>query len=264
MCRDTELPQVDRPILGLSCLTSCHAGRRSDEIEAQGQKISSLSGAHRKRPREEAEEESSESSVESEPDEAPAAEPVEEAGAGPPPAPPGAGAGGPGSSGQPSLAATSSVPPAAAPTVARPPAKPAVFIPVNRSPEVQVCCSVSATGSEASVVGGWGCRGGASCAFSGWDPSHAPVSSPRTGATVPSCRVGVEMWAGVCVDEPTAGPARGWGGRAADSAPAVVNGGGWVPGRGRAGGPGEASGAGAGRPAGAEDRGLSHTENSRS
>uniref|UniRef100_A0A8C8XEJ7 DEAH-box helicase 37 n=1 Tax=Panthera leo TaxID=9689 RepID=A0A8C8XEJ7_PANLE len=114
-----------------------HAKERSDEIEAQGQKISSLSGAHRKRPREEAEDESSESSVESEPGEAPAAEPVEEAGAGPPPAPPGAGAGGPGSSGQPSLAATSSVPPAAAPTVARPPVKPAVFIPVDRSPEVQ-------------------------------------------------------------------------------------------------------------------------------
>ncbi|XP_019323247.2 probable ATP-dependent RNA helicase DHX37 isoform X1 [Panthera pardus] len=114
-----------------------HAKERSDEIEAQGQKISSLSGAHRKRPREEAEDESSESSVESEPGEAPAAEPVEEAGAGLPPAPPGAGAGGPGSSGQPSLAATSSVPPAAAPTVARPPAKPAVFIPVDRSPEVQ-------------------------------------------------------------------------------------------------------------------------------
>uniref|UniRef100_A0A667H3B6 DEAH-box helicase 37 n=1 Tax=Lynx canadensis TaxID=61383 RepID=A0A667H3B6_LYNCA len=111
-----------------------HTKERSDEMEAQGQKISSLSGAHRKRPREEAEDESSESSAESEPDEAPAAEPVEEAGAGPPP---GAGAGGPGSSGQPSLAATSSVPPAAAPTVARPPAKPAVFIPVNRSPEVQ-------------------------------------------------------------------------------------------------------------------------------
>ncbi|XP_039096917.1 probable ATP-dependent RNA helicase DHX37 isoform X2 [Hyaena hyaena] len=108
------------------------ARERPDKIEAQGQRISSLSGAGRKRSHEETEDESSASSVESEPAEAPAVEPLEEAGAGRPPAPPGQGAGS-----QPSLATTASVPPAAASAVARPPAKPAVFIPVNRSPEVQ-------------------------------------------------------------------------------------------------------------------------------
>ncbi|XP_032287366.1 probable ATP-dependent RNA helicase DHX37 isoform X3 [Phoca vitulina] len=100
--------------------------RKSDKIEAQGQeKISSLSGAHRKRYRQE--EEESESSVESEPDEAPAAELVET----------GAGNGSPGPSSQPCLAGTTSAPPAVASTLARPPAKPAVFIPVNRTPEMQ-------------------------------------------------------------------------------------------------------------------------------
>ncbi|KAF0872071.1 DHX37 helicase, partial [Crocuta crocuta] len=108
------------------------ARERPDKIEAQGQRISSLSGAGQKRSHEETEDESSASSVESEPAKAPAVEPLEEAGAGRPPAPPGQGAGS-----QPSPATTASVPPAAASAVARPPAKPAVFIPVNRSPEVQ-------------------------------------------------------------------------------------------------------------------------------
>uniref|UniRef100_A0A673VE54 DEAH-box helicase 37 n=1 Tax=Suricata suricatta TaxID=37032 RepID=A0A673VE54_SURSU len=107
--------------------------QRSDKIEGPGQRISSLSGAGRKRSRmeteEETEDESSASSVESEAPEAPAAEPVEEAGAGTLPAPLGQGTGSTESGGQPSQAPASAV--------ARPPAKPAVFIPVNRSPEVQ-------------------------------------------------------------------------------------------------------------------------------
>ncbi|XP_025745492.1 probable ATP-dependent RNA helicase DHX37 isoform X1 [Callorhinus ursinus] len=100
--------------------------RKSDRIEAQGQeKISSLSGAHRKHYHQE--EEESESSVESEPDEAPAAELVAT----------GAENGSPGPSSQPRVAGTTSAPPAAASTPARAPAKPAVFIPVDRTPEMQ-------------------------------------------------------------------------------------------------------------------------------
>lgn len=107
---------------------------KSDEIAAPGQeKISSLSGAHRKRHRQEAEEEESESSMESEPDEAPGTEQAQ-AGTGTtaahqPPALPGARSESPAPRGQP--------PPAAAPAVAKCPAEPAVFIPVNRSPEMQ-------------------------------------------------------------------------------------------------------------------------------
>ncbi|XP_014718081.2 probable ATP-dependent RNA helicase DHX37 isoform X2 [Equus asinus] len=107
---------------------------KSDEIAAPGQeKISSLSGAHRKRHLQEAEEEESESSMESEPDEAPGTEQAQ-AGAGTtavhqPPALPGARGESPAPRGQP--------PPAAAPAVAKCPAEPAVFIPVNRSPEMQ-------------------------------------------------------------------------------------------------------------------------------
>ncbi|XP_054568676.1 probable ATP-dependent RNA helicase DHX37 [Eptesicus fuscus] len=110
-------------------------GKATEAAAPRPEKVSSLSGAHRKRRLQEAEDESeSESSVESEPDEAPDAELVE-AGAGmaalpPPPAPPGDAGEGP----EPS---TPPAPPAAAPSLPRPPAKPAVFIPVHRSPEMQ-------------------------------------------------------------------------------------------------------------------------------
>lgn len=83
--------------------------------------------------------------MESEADEAPAAEQVE-AGAGMmvPQLPPAR----PGSAGE-SLVPTDPLPPAGTPAVpsapvaaaaslARPPAKPAIFVPVNRSPEMQV------------------------------------------------------------------------------------------------------------------------------
>ncbi|XP_066227273.1 probable ATP-dependent RNA helicase DHX37 [Saccopteryx leptura] len=118
-----------------------HTRERADEVTAtRGQeKISSLSGAHRKRRLQE-EEEESESSVESEPDEAP---PTERAEAGAemvalcsPPALPRDAGESPGSSGLPPPAALSAPPPAA-PSLPRPPAKPAVFVPVNRSPEMQ-------------------------------------------------------------------------------------------------------------------------------
>ncbi|XP_011844282.1 PREDICTED: probable ATP-dependent RNA helicase DHX37 [Mandrillus leucophaeus] len=113
---------------------------KPDEVVAPGQeKISSLSGAHRKRRRqpsaeEEEEEEESELEGESELDEDPAAE-LAEAGAGttvaplpPTPAP----------SCQPAPAGMPvPPPPAAAPPLPRALAKPAVFIPVNRSPEMQ-------------------------------------------------------------------------------------------------------------------------------
>lgn len=119
------------------------SGRKSDAVTAPDQRISSLSGAHRKRRLQEAEEES-ESSAESEPEEAPAAERVG-AGAGMvaacwPPALPGAGGESPVPSGPATQARTAAppAPPAAASTLARPPAKPAIFIPVNRSPEMQV------------------------------------------------------------------------------------------------------------------------------
>ncbi|TKC46656.1 hypothetical protein EI555_011304, partial [Monodon monoceros] len=111
---------------------------KPDSVAAQGlEKVSSLSGAHRKRHHQEAEEEESESSAESGPEETPADEPAE-AGAGSPPshlppAPPGARGQSPVPSGLPPPA-----PPAAASALARPPAKPAVFVPVNRSPEMQV------------------------------------------------------------------------------------------------------------------------------
>ncbi|EHH66832.1 hypothetical protein EGM_03889 [Macaca fascicularis] len=117
-----------------------HTKQKPDEVVAPGQeKISSLSGAHRKRRRQpsaEEEEESEESELEgeSELDEDPAAEPAE-AGAGttvaplpPTPAP----------SCQPAPAGMPvPPPPAAAPPLPRALAKPAVFIPVNRSLEMQ-------------------------------------------------------------------------------------------------------------------------------
>ncbi|XP_019604363.2 putative ATP-dependent RNA helicase DHX37 isoform X2 [Rhinolophus sinicus] len=117
-----------------------HTKEKSDTVSAQGrEKISSLSGA-RKRQRQEAEDES-ESSAESEAEEAPAAEGVE-AGARTmavclTPALPGARGESPGSAAPAGPPPAPSAPPAAAPTPARPPVKPAVFIPVNRSPDMQ-------------------------------------------------------------------------------------------------------------------------------
>ncbi|XP_062942073.1 probable ATP-dependent RNA helicase DHX37 isoform X2 [Cynocephalus volans] len=116
---------------------------KPSEIAAQGQeKISSLSGAHRKRHWPSAEEESESSEEESEPDEAPA---PEQAGAGAgtatahmPPAPLGTRDESTVPSSQLSPAGTSApTPPAVASTLDRPPAKPAIFIPLNRSPEMQ-------------------------------------------------------------------------------------------------------------------------------
>ncbi|XP_036132601.1 probable ATP-dependent RNA helicase DHX37 [Molossus molossus] len=118
-----------------------HARTKADEVTAQGQeKISSLSGARRKRRLQESEEES-ESSVESEPDEAEAAEqaeaPTEMVALRLPPAPPGGAGESPVPRGPPAPAGTPAGTPAAASSLPRPPAKPAVFIPVNRSPEMQ-------------------------------------------------------------------------------------------------------------------------------
>lgn len=138
-------------------------GRKYDEGPAQGpaqgpEKICSLSGAHRKRRWQEAEEES-ESSVESEPEAAPAAERAEAAAgtmaACVPPALPGPGGLGPVPAGPAAASRTLAppvAPPAAAPTLARTPAKPAVFIPVNRTPEMQVCCSGARDKTVASAV----------------------------------------------------------------------------------------------------------------
>ncbi|XP_075852553.1 putative ATP-dependent RNA helicase DHX37 isoform X1 [Microcebus murinus] len=114
--------------------------RKAEELPAQGpEKFSSLSGAHRKRRRLPSAEESESSEV-SEPDDAPAVEQTG-AGAGPaaahlPPAPLQAGDQSPEPGTQPPPAATPA-PPAAAPALPRPPSKPAVFVPVNRSPEMQ-------------------------------------------------------------------------------------------------------------------------------
>uniref|UniRef100_A0A8C2RDM9 Activating signal cointegrator 1 complex subunit 3 n=1 Tax=Capra hircus TaxID=9925 RepID=A0A8C2RDM9_CAPHI len=116
-----------------------HTKEKPDDTAAQGpERISSLSGAHRKRRRQEAEEES-ESSVDSEPEEAPTDNQSEaptdnqsEASAGSTPAhlPP-APSGTSGQSPVPSGPAETPAPPAATP------AAPAIFIPVNRSPEMQ-------------------------------------------------------------------------------------------------------------------------------
>lgn len=124
-------------------LTPSSPSRKSDEMVAKGQKISSLSGAHRKRCHQEAEEEESESSVElePEPDEAPAAE-QQEGATRTLPAPPGARGGSPVPSSQPSPARTPVAPPAAASARAKPLVKRAVFIPVHRSPEMQVSHSI--------------------------------------------------------------------------------------------------------------------------
>uniref|UniRef100_A0A2K6AD28 DEAH-box helicase 37 n=1 Tax=Mandrillus leucophaeus TaxID=9568 RepID=A0A2K6AD28_MANLE len=132
--QQVQRPEAERCVVGPLGL------KKPDEVVAPGQeKISSLSGAHRKRRRqpsaeEEEEEEESELEGESELDEDPAAE-LAEAGAGttvaplpPTPAP----------SCQPAPAGMPvPPPPAAAPPLPRALAKPAVFIPVNRSPEMQ-------------------------------------------------------------------------------------------------------------------------------
>ena len=121
-------------------------GRKPDELAAQGQKISSLRGACRKRrhqdSEEEAEEEEGESSAESELEEAPVAKRVEATeGMAPAHLPPtlsGAGGQSPVPSNPAGTPAAPSAPPVTASALARPPAKPAIFIPVNRSPEMQV------------------------------------------------------------------------------------------------------------------------------
>lgn len=83
--------------------------------------------------------------MESEAEEAPAAEWVEAGtrtmAACLRPALPGAEGGSPGPASPAGTPTAPSAPPAAAAIPARPPAKPAIFIPVNRSPEVQVCHS---------------------------------------------------------------------------------------------------------------------------
>lgn len=131
-------PELPGSGLGPLRQTSGSPGRKADEVTAQGREINSLSGARRKRRLEEAEEES-ESSVGSEPDEAPATEQVEaRAGVMAPCLPPallGATGGSLVPSGPPPPAGT---PAAEAPSRARPPVKPAIFVPVNRSPEMQV------------------------------------------------------------------------------------------------------------------------------
>ncbi|XP_053444788.1 probable ATP-dependent RNA helicase DHX37 isoform X2 [Nycticebus coucang] len=115
---------------------------KPDEVAAQGpERISSLSGAHRKHNRQPSVEDS-ESSGESEPDEVPATEQAE-AGAKTtaahlPPATLQARDESPAPSDHPPSAGTSvPAPPATASTLTRTPVKPAVFIPVNRSPEMQ-------------------------------------------------------------------------------------------------------------------------------
>uniref|UniRef100_A0A8C9QNR0 DEAH-box helicase 37 n=1 Tax=Spermophilus dauricus TaxID=99837 RepID=A0A8C9QNR0_SPEDA len=111
-----------------------HSKEKPDETAAQGhQKISSLVGAHRKRPHWPAEEEA-ESSGDSEPEET-AAEPTT---AQLPPAPTGGRQESPAPHGQPSAATAPSPSKGATSNLPRPLAKPAVFIPVNRVPEMQV------------------------------------------------------------------------------------------------------------------------------
>ncbi|XP_040843074.1 probable ATP-dependent RNA helicase DHX37 [Ochotona curzoniae] len=111
-----------------------HSREKADEAAAQGQKMSSLRGARRKRSRQPSSEESP-SSADSEPEDAPGSGPL---GAGPlTPALPGPGDQGLVPQHQPATARTPAPLPTAASAVPRPPAKPAVFIPLNRSPEMQ-------------------------------------------------------------------------------------------------------------------------------
>ncbi|XP_069353429.1 probable ATP-dependent RNA helicase DHX37 isoform X2 [Eulemur rufifrons] len=117
-----------------------HTREKPDQLPAQGpERFSSLSGAHRKRHRLPSAEES-ESSEESEPDDAPAMEQAE-AGARTtaahlPPAPLQARDESPAPSTQAPPPGTPA-PPAAASALTRPPVKPAVFVPVSRSREMQ-------------------------------------------------------------------------------------------------------------------------------
>ncbi|KAM4827123.1 putative ATP-dependent RNA helicase DHX37 [Thomomys bottae] len=111
-----------------------HTTQKPAEPAAQGQGISSLSGAHRKRRRQPSSDES-EASEASEPEAPVPLQPGTSKGTGTahlPPAQPGAGNDRPVPSSQPTPARTSA--PAARP---RPLAKPAVFVPVNRTPEMQ-------------------------------------------------------------------------------------------------------------------------------
>lgn len=113
--------------------------RKPDQPAAQGQeKVSSLSGAHRKRHRSSSTEEDSEASEDSEPEEVTADQPRTSTGADlvhPPPAT--SEIKSPVPTPQPPPPGTSAPPetPASAPPPAL--AKPAVFIPVNRTPEMQ-------------------------------------------------------------------------------------------------------------------------------
>ncbi|MBZ3878785.1 putative ATP-dependent RNA helicase DHX37 [Sciurus carolinensis] len=118
-----------------------HSREKPDAQAVQGQqKISSLGGAHRKRGHWLAEGEST-SSEESEPDEAPAADgPGAHTGspsAPLPPAPAGIGHESPAPSRPPRAARASSPSQGTASHPPRPLAKPAVFVPVNRLPEMQ-------------------------------------------------------------------------------------------------------------------------------
>ncbi|KAM4856252.1 putative ATP-dependent RNA helicase DHX37 [Urocitellus parryii] len=118
-----------------------HSKEKPDETAAQGhQKISSLVGAHRKRPHWPAEEEA-ESSGDSGPEETGDSEPEEMAAeattAQLPPAPAGGRQESPAPHGQPSAATASSPSKGATSNLPRPLAKPAVFVPVNRVPEMQ-------------------------------------------------------------------------------------------------------------------------------
>uniref|UniRef100_A0A8C2VG05 DEAH-box helicase 37 n=1 Tax=Chinchilla lanigera TaxID=34839 RepID=A0A8C2VG05_CHILA len=118
-----------------------HARERPDELAAPGQeRVSSLSGAHRKRRRQPSAEEEPDSQSESSEDSEPDGATEDQEGAGatastvqPLPGPPGSPAG----SGQPSAASTPGPETAAASGPPRHPARPAVFIPVNRTPEMQ-------------------------------------------------------------------------------------------------------------------------------
>uniref|UniRef100_A0A8C9UVN2 DEAH-box helicase 37 n=1 Tax=Spermophilus dauricus TaxID=99837 RepID=A0A8C9UVN2_SPEDA len=125
-----------------------HSKEKPDETAAQGhQKISSLVGAHRKRPHWPAEEEA-ESSGDSEPEET-AAEPTT---AQLPPAPTGGRQESPAPHGQPSAATAPSPSKGATSNLPRPLAKPAVFIPVNRVPEMQVLTNLSQPRSEQVIM----------------------------------------------------------------------------------------------------------------
>nr|XP_040145516.1 probable ATP-dependent RNA helicase DHX37 isoform X2 [Ictidomys tridecemlineatus] len=110
-----------------------HSKEKPDETVAQGhQKISSLVGAHRKRSHWPAVEEA-ESSGDSEPEEMAAEATTAQL----PPAPAGGRQESPAPHGQPSAATAPSPSKGATSNLPRPLAKPAVFVPVNRVPEMQ-------------------------------------------------------------------------------------------------------------------------------